>query len=113
MEILKNVIYFFVIKDKKFIVFFIVTYLIIALFFNYAYHINYFINESAFVGKMEPTYHFLLRHFGIIEGGEFKEKSKDFSLIIESFLYPFIPLYIFEALLFKALLKFKKRKNIG
>ncbi|MBI4689515.1 MAG: hypothetical protein HY754_04505 [Nitrospirae bacterium] len=40
-----------------------------------------------------------------------KEKAKDLSLIIESFLYPLIPLYIIEALLFKALLKFKKRKE--
>lgn len=103
----KGVIHFFLVKDKKFIVFFIITYLILVLFFNYAYHIDSFINERAFVGNMEPTYHFLLRYVGIIEGGEFKEKSKDFSLIIGAFLYPLIPLYVVEVVMFRIFLKIK------
>ncbi len=105
---IKRIIRAVIVLDLKFVSFFLFTYVLVVLFFNYVYYEN--IADNLMVGKMEPIYHFLLRYFNLIEGGEFRGFSKDICLIKANLLYPFIILYAVELLIYKTLIYYKSHK---
>jgi len=86
--------------NYKFILFFALSYVVIVLFFHRAYFIapvDIPDNGTVIIGRSEPVYHFLLRYFGAVDGGEFKGYDTNFSRIdflglVEAFFY----LYILE-----------------
>lgn len=110
---MRQLLRFFFITNSKFIVFFVVSYFVVVLFFNY-------ISDITVVGdlmqpRMEPIYHFLLRYMNIIDGGKFQYDSKDLRLVIDGFLYPLVPLYLIELLFYRAgsyLIKKKPAKSL-
>lgn len=104
---MRRLLKFFFITDIKFIIFFITSYLVVVLFFNY-------ISDITVVGdlmqpRMEPIYHFLLRSMNVIEGGKFQYDSKDLRLMVDGFLYPLIPLYLIELLIYRLVNYLMKR----
>ena len=110
---LKRIFTLVFITNTTFLIFFVVSYLLLILFFNHVSYITSAENidrHAVLIGKIEPLYHFLLRYLDLIEGGEFRNYDKDLSRInIASLLYAFLYLYLIEWTLYKGyhLVKFR------
>jgi hypothetical protein len=105
---MRRLLKFFFVTNIKFIVFFIASYLVVVLFLNYVSAIT--VVGDLMQPRMEPIYHFLLRYMNVIEGGKFQYDSKDLRLVVDGFLYPLIPLYLIELLIYRAVSYSIKKK---
>lgn len=104
---MRRLLKFFFISDSKFIIFFVVSYLVVVLFFNYVSDIT--VVGDLMQPRMEPIYHFLLRYMKVIDGGKFQYDSKDLRLVVDGFLYPLLPLYLIELLVYRTLGYLRKK----
>lgn len=95
---------YILISNRNYLLAFWLCYLTLVLFLN---HVSFgyvtTINETpVIIGKVEPIYHFLMRYFNLIDGGEFSSFDKDLNRIdIVNLLYVFIYLYLITWVVFR------------
>jgi len=115
---MKNIYKFLIITNPVFLVIFTISYFLSVLFLNSVFFGPVAANEEnliAFGGmeNMEPIYHFLLRHFNLIEGGRFVNYDTDLSRIaIIQLLNVFVYIYILEWFIYRVYAKIRHGRYV-